>query len=56
MLVDDFDEFQCVVTAPLARLRIKTFVKQKKDIATTKSSQSKKMTMYKKIAVEIIYF
>lgn len=29
MLVDDFDEFRSMVEAPLARLKIKKFVKQR---------------------------
>ena len=29
MLIDDFDEFRCLVEAPLARLKMKKFVKER---------------------------
>ena len=29
MLIDDFDEFRCLVEAPLARLKVKKFVKER---------------------------
>lgn len=39
MLIDDFDEFRSMIEAPLARLKIKKFVKQK--TATTSSTTDK---------------
>ena len=44
MLVDDFDEFRSLVEAPLARLKIKKFVKQK--IGNSSTTQTNKVRTY----------
>ena len=45
MLIDDFDEFRTLVEAPIARLKMKKFVKERvgNTPVTTDKSQSNKV-------------
>ena len=53
MLIDDFDEFRCLVEAPLARLKMKKFVKERAgNTSTTEKSQSSKVYAMPCIATE----
>ena len=44
MLIDDFDEFRCLVEAPLARLKMKKFVKERAgNTSAAEKGQSRKV-------------
>lgn len=46
MLIDDFDEFRSLIEAPLARLKMKKFVKQKMDNTTTTQTNNVRTCFY----------